>query len=146
MKEIKRYASVHWAGDLRDGQGQTTTESKVLDGQFYSVSSRFEKGAGTNPEELIAAAHASCFTMMLAKIIGDLKQSLEEINTRATVVMRIDNGQARISEVHLVTEARVTGMEADSFRKAAEQAKKTCPISMLLTPGLEKMTLEANLL
>ena len=93
MKEIKRQARAHWAGDLRSGKGQTTTESKVLEGELYSVPSRFEKGAGTNPEELIAAAQASCFSMMLAKIIGDQQRSLEQIDTNATVVLRQENGR-----------------------------------------------------
>lgn len=145
MKDIKRSAYVHWAGGLRDGLGQTTTDSKALDGATYSAPSRFEQGSGTNPEELIAAAQASCFSMMLAKIISDQKKSIDEINTNATVVMRQENGSAKISEVHLRTEGKVTGMSQDEFRKAAEQAKETCPVSTLLKPGLEKITIEANL-
>ncbi|MDB6028785.1 MAG: peroxiredoxin, OsmC subfamily [Verrucomicrobiales bacterium] len=112
---------------------------------MYSAPSRFENGTGTNPEELIAAAQASCFSMMLAKIVGDQKKSIDEINTNATVVLRQENGSAKISEVHLRTEAKVTGMSQEEFRKAAEQAKETCPVSTLLKPGLEKITLEANL-
>jgi osmotically inducible protein OsmC len=145
MKEIKRQSHVHWAGDLRNGKGQITTQSKALDGAFYSVPSRFENGTETNPEELIAAAHAACFSMMLAKIIGGQKQSLEQINTNATVVLRFEDGGAKVTEVHLRTEAKVTGMSAEAFKSAAEQAKQTCPISVLLSPGLEKMTLEAEL-
>ena len=145
MKEIKRQARVHWTGDLGSGRGQTTTESKVLDGEIYSVASRFENGSGTNPEELIAAAQASCFSMMLAKILGDQKKSIEQIDTNATVVMRQENGGAKISELHLRTEAKVIGMNAYEFQKAAEEAKENCPVSMLLKPGLEKITLEAKL-
>jgi lipoyl-dependent peroxiredoxin len=145
MKEIRREASVHWAGDLRNGRGLTTTQSKTLDAELYSVNSRFEKGTGTNPEELIAAAEASCFSMMLAKIISDQKKSIDEINTNATVVMRQENGGAKISEVHLRTEAKIAGMNDEEFKRAAEQAKETCPVSALLKPGLEKMTVEAKL-
>lgn len=145
MKEIKRQARVRWTGDLRSGRGQTTTESNVLDGEIYSVASRFENGSGTNPEELIAAAQASCFSMMLAKILGDQKRSIEQIDTNATVVMRQENGGAKISELHLRTEAKVVGMNANEFQKAAEEAKENCPVSVLLKPGLEKITLEAKL-
>lgn len=145
MKEIKRQARVHWTGDLRSGRGQITTESKVLDGEIYSAATRFENGSGTNPEELIASAHASCFSMMLAKILGDQKQSVEQIDTNANVVMRQENGAAKISEIHLRTEAKVIGMDANAFQKAAEEAKENCPVSLLLKPGLEKITLEAKL-
>lgn len=145
MKEIKRQAYVHWAGDLRNGTGQVTTDSKVLDGDFYTFASRFEQGKGTDPEELIAAAHASCFSMMLAKIISDQKRSIEEINTTATVVLRFDDAGPKIAEVHLRTEAKVLGMDAESFRRAAEEAKEKCPVSVLLRPGLQKMTIEAAL-
>ena len=146
MKEIKRSARAQWAGDLRNGRGLTTTESQTIDGAMYSVASRFEKGTGTNPEELIAAAEASCFSMMLAKIISDQKMSIDEINTKATVTLKQENGRAKISEVHLSTEAKVAGMDEESFKKAAEQAKDSCPVSTLLKPGLEKMTLEAKLI
>ena len=145
MKETKREARVHWAGDLRSGKGQISTPSKAIDGALYSVSSRFEQGAGTNPEELIAAAEASCFSMMLAKILSDQKKSVNQIDTNATVVLRFDNGHAKISEVHIRTEAQVEGMDAEAFRQAAEQAKENCPVSTLLKPGLEKITLEAKL-
>src|SRR5678816_4700545 len=111
MKETKREARVHWAGDLRSGKGQVSTPSKAIDGALYSVSSRFEQGAGTNPEELIAAAEASCFSMMLAKILSDQKKSVNQIDTNATVVMRVENGHVKISEVHLRTEAQVEGMD-----------------------------------
>jgi osmotically inducible protein OsmC len=144
MKEIQSSAHVHWSGDLANGRGQTTTESKALDGALYSVASRFEHGEGTNPEELIAAAHASCFTMMLAKLIADQKVSLEELSTDATVVMRQQDRQAKITQIHLKTRGKAIGMNAESFRKTAEQAKDTCPISTLLKPGLQQLTLETQ--
>jgi len=145
MKEFKRRAHVHWTGDLQNGRGQTSTESKTLDGELYSVRSRFDKGTGTNPEELIAAAEASCFSMMLAKIISDQQRAVEEINTDATVVLRQENGNARITGIHLKTEAKVAGMDQDSFQKAAKQASETCPVSRLLRPGLEEITVDATL-
>lgn len=144
MNEIKRSAHVHWAGDLRSGRGQIMTPSKALDGVIYSFASRFEKGTGTDPEELIAAAHAACFSMMLSKIISDEKKSIDEINTTATVVLRMEGGP-RISEIHLKTEAKVAGMSDVEFAAAAEKAKENCPVSQLLKPGLEKLSLESKL-
>jgi osmotically inducible protein OsmC len=145
MKEIKSSAHVRWLGDLQHGSGQISTESKVLEGAVYSVASRFEHAEGTNPEELIAAAHASCFTMMLGKLLADQKIVVEELSTDATVVMRQDAGQATITQIHLKTSGKAAGLNEESFRKIAEQAKETCPVSRLLKPGLEQMSLEARL-
>jgi lipoyl-dependent peroxiredoxin len=146
MKEIKQEAQVHWAGSLHSGRGQITTGSKALDGAIYSVPSRFEKGSGTSPEELIAAAHAGCFSMMLAKVIGDRKKSLEQIDTKATIILRQEEAKFTISEIHLQTQAKVLGMDEEEFRQAADEAKNTCPVSVLLKPGLEKISLEATLI
>lgn len=145
MKEINRGAYVHWAGDLISGRGQITTDSKALDGAIYSTPARFEQASGTNPEELIAAAHAACFSMMLSKVLGDRKKSIEQIDTKATVLMEQDAARVVISAVHLKTEAKVLGMDQNEFREAAEEAKEKCPVSALLRPGLQKITLEANL-
>jgi osmotically inducible protein OsmC len=145
MKEITRHARAHWAGGLMDGRGTTSTGSKTIDEAMYSVPSRFENGTGTNPEELIAAAEASCFSMMLAKILSDQHKTVDEINTTATVVLRQENGSAKISEIRLETNGTVAGIAPEDFRKAAEQAKENCPVSKLLSPGLEKITLDAKL-
>jgi lipoyl-dependent peroxiredoxin len=146
MNPIKRQAHVHWAGDITDGQGQTTTESKALDSAPVSFGSRFEKASGTNPEELVAAAHASCFTMMLVKLLSDDKKSVEQIDTRATVLMEKSNGSPRLSEIHLFTQGKVTGMDQQAFQSFAEKAKEQCPVSVLLKPGLNKIVLEAKLI
>jgi osmotically inducible protein OsmC len=146
MKEIKRRAQAEWSGDIRRGVGMTSTGSKVLQNVGYSVPSRFERGAGTNPEELIAAAQASCFSMMLSKILSDQHKEVERIRTRATVTMREENGTFRIAEMHLETEGEVKNIDPDEFHRAAEEAKENCPVSQLLKHGLDKITLEATLL
>lgn len=145
MADITRQGRAQWKGGLKDGSGTTSTGSGVLKDVAYSVPSRFESGKGTNPEELVAAAHASCYSMMLSKILGDQSKTASEINTTATLTMRMDNGP-KITKVHLVTEARVPGMDNNAFQNAAKEAKEKCPISVLLQPGLESVSLEAKLL
>lgn len=143
MADIQRTGRAQWNGGLKDGKGTTSTGSGHLKDVAYSVPSRFENGQGTNPEELIAAAHASCFSMMLAKILGDQKKTAERISTTATLTL--DPAKARITKIALVTEAKVPGMDAESFKKAADEAKEKCPLSVLLRPGLESLTLDAKL-
>src|SRR5438309_1770357 len=105
MAEITRQGSAEWKGDLKSGSGTTSTASGSLKERRYSVPSRFESGEGTNPEELIAAAHASCFTMMLAKILGDQNIKPQRISTQATLTLRLDTAGAKLTKVHLTTEA-----------------------------------------
>lgn len=145
MSEIKRSARVKWAGGLNSGRGIITSESEALNGAMYSVPTRFQTEKGTNPEELLAAAHASCFSMMLAKILSDQKRSVEQIDTKATVVMNMDPSGPKITEIHLETQGKVTGASNEDFQKAAEEAKEKCPISNLLRPGLQKITLNAKI-
>jgi lipoyl-dependent peroxiredoxin len=145
MPNIDRTARAEWTGDLRAGQGKTSTGSGVLRDLPYSVPSRFEKAEGTNPEELIAAAHASCFSMMLSKILTDQKKTPKRITTEAKLTLRMDKEGAKITGIHLKTEGSVEDMEADAFKRAAEQAKEQCPVSLLLKPGLENLSLEAKL-
>jgi len=130
---------------LRDGQGTTSTGSGVLRDVSYSVPSRFQDGQGTNPEELIAAAHASCFSMMLSKVLTDQKKAPKRISTEAKLTLRQADGGAKITGIHLKTEASVDGMKPEEFTRAAEQAKEQCPVSLLLKPGLENLSLEAKL-
>ena len=144
MADIKREGKAVWKGGLKEGSGTTSTQSGFLKDLPYSVPSRFESGKGTNPEELIAAAHAACFSMMLSKILGDQNKTAEQISTTATLTMRMEGGP-KISGIHLVTEARVPGMDATAFKKAADEAKEKCPISTLLRPGLQDLTLDARL-
>jgi osmotically inducible protein OsmC len=145
MADIKREGRAVWKGGLKDGSGTTTTQSGFLKDLPYSVPSRFENAKGTNPEELIAAAHASCFSMMLSKSLGDQGKTAQQISTTATLTMRMDGSGPKISGIHLVTQASVPGMDAAAFQKAAQEAKDKCPISNLLRPGLESLTLDAKL-
>jgi lipoyl-dependent peroxiredoxin len=145
MPEIKREGRAVWKGGLKDGSGSTSTQSGFLKDLPYSVPSRFESAKGTNPEEMIAAAHASCFSMMLSKILGDAGKTATQISTTATLTMRMDPSGPKISSIHLVTEASVPGMDAAAFKKAADEAKEKCPVSTLLKPGLENLTLDAKL-
>src|SRR5256885_14577030 len=116
MADIQRQAQAQWNGDLRSGSGKTSTRSGTIKDLAYSVPSRFESGNGTNPEEMIASAHASCFSMMLAKILGDQNKTAKQISTTATLTMRMDASGPKISKIHIATEAAVPGMDEASFR------------------------------
>ncbi len=146
MADIIRTGSASWRGDIRSGKGTTSTGGGGLRDLNYSFHSRFENGAGTNPEELIAAAHASCFSMALSKFLGDAGHPPEIINTKANVTLSKTETGFKVSRIHLQTEGRVNGIDEPTFRKAAETAKEQCPISLLLKPGLEALTLESRLL
>jgi lipoyl-dependent peroxiredoxin len=145
MADIKRQAKALWRGDLRSGSGETSTGSGVLQNVPYSVPSRFENGKGTNPEELVAAAHASCFSMMLAKLLGDAKKTPREIQTKATLTLAQRDGGWKISSIHLETEVSGEGLDAETLKRIAGQAKEQCPISVLLKPGLEEINLDVRL-
>src|SRR5688572_15442708 len=123
MANITRTGKAQWNGGLKDGTGKTSSGSGSFTDLPYSVPSRFESGKGTNPEEMIASAHASCFSMMLAKILGDQQKTAQRISTTATLTMRMDASGPKISEIKLETEAAVPGMDEAAFRKAAEEAK-----------------------
>jgi osmotically inducible protein OsmC len=139
---MKRKASAVWKGGLKDGKGTITTESEVLDKTQYSFSTRFEEGKGTNPEELIAAAHAGCFSMALSGQLGTENLTAESIETTATVRLeKVDSGFA-VTEVHLEVKARVPGASEAAFNKAAENAKTGCPISKLFNT---KISMDAKL-
>ena len=139
---MQRKGSAVWRGGLRDGQGAVSTESGVLSDTQYSFSTRFENGAGTNPEELIAAAHAGCFSMALSGQLGNAGLKAESIETTATVTMEKTEAGFTVTEVHLDTNARVPGASQEAFEKAANAAKAGCPISRLLNA---KITLTARL-
>jgi len=111
----------------------------------YSVPSRFESAKGSNPEELLAAAHAGCFSMMLAKVLGDEKKKAKSISTNATLTMGQRDGGWKIVKVHLETEVSADGLDDATLQKAAGVAKDKCPVSVLLKPGLESVTLAAKL-
>jgi lipoyl-dependent peroxiredoxin len=145
MADIERKAQVQWNGELLKGSGKISTDSGVLRDVPYSVASRFEGAKATNPEELLAAAHASCFSMMLAKVLGDEKKVASQINTKATLTLASRGGGWKISKVHLETEVSGGGIDAGVLKKAADIAKEQCPVSVLLKPGLEELTLDARL-
>lgn len=145
MANLNRTGRAEWNGDLRRGSGKTSTGSGMASDLAYSVGSRFENARGTNPEELVAAAHASCFSMMLSKILSDQDKPPQKISTQARLTMRQDNGGAKITGIHLTTEGSVDGIDGAAFKRAAEQAKEQCPISTLLKPGLDELTVDAKL-
>jgi lipoyl-dependent peroxiredoxin len=145
MADIERNGSATWKGDLKSGQGATSTGGGGIKDVNYSFQSRFESGSGTNPEEMIAAAHASCFSMALSKILGDGGHAPEQIRTQAKVSMQKTDTGFKVSKIHLDTEGKVPGLDAEGFKQAAEKAKENCPISVLLKPGLEGLTMDARL-
>jgi lipoyl-dependent peroxiredoxin len=144
MADIQRSGQAHWSGNLLQGSGTTSTGSGVLRDVPYSVPSRFERAKGTNPEELLAAAHASCFSMMLAKILGDQKIPVKSIDTKATLSLGQRGGGWKITTIHLETEASGEGLNEETLKRAADQAKEQCPVSVLLKPGLESITLSVR--
>ena len=139
---MKRTGSAVWQGGIRDGKGTVSTESGVLDGAQYSFSSRFEEGKGTNPEELLAAAHAGCFSMALSKQLNDAGFTADSINTTASVRLEKTDAGFSITNVHLEVTARVPGADAAAFETAANNAKAGCPVSRLFNA---EITLDAKL-
>lgn len=139
---MKRKASATWQGGLKDGQGTMSTDSGVLSNTQYSFSTRFEDGVGTNPEELIAAAHAGCFSMALSGQLGQAGLVAQSISTTATVTMEKTEAGFTVTESHLDVTARVPGASQQAFETAANNAKAGCPISRLLNA---KITMSARL-
>lgn len=129
---MKRKASAVWRGGIKDGKGSLTTESGVLSDNMYSFSTRFEDEKGTNPEELIAAAHAGCFSMALSLILGESGVKPEQINTNATVTIEKKEGGFEITMVHLDVKVRAVGADRKVFEVATEKAKKGCPVSKVI--------------
>lgn len=134
----KRKATAVWKGSGKDGSGHLTTQSSILNKTQYSYSSRFEEGTGTNPEELVAAAHAGCFSMKLSFVLGEAGFTPDEINTDCVVTL--DNGA--VTSSHLTLKAKIPGISKENFDACAEEAKANCPISKLLQT---KITLDASL-
>jgi osmotically inducible protein OsmC len=141
--KIKRHGSAAWQGGLKDGKGFISTESGALKAYPYGFSSRFEGQRGSNPEELIAAAHASCFTMALSLILGEAKLVAEQMDTAAEVTLeQVDEGYA-ITTIHLTLKAKIPGADRATFEKLAGLAKVGCPVSKLFKADI---TLDATLL
>jgi osmotically inducible protein OsmC len=138
-----RHAEAEWSGTLRDGSGRLSVGSGAFNGLAYSFRARTEDTKDTNPEELIGAAHAGCFTMALSAAITQASLVPERIQTRANVQLRIDSGGLAITRIDLVTRARVPGIDVAKFAELANDAKKNCPVSRALA-GVE-ITLDAKL-
>lgn len=139
---MKRKASAVWQGGLKDGKGSISTDSGVLSDTQYSFSTRFEDGIGTNPEELIAAAHAGCFSMALSGQLGASGLTAESIVTTATITLEKTDAGFTITESHLDVAVKIPGASQEAFETAANNAKAGCPISRLLNT---KITMNARL-
>ncbi len=139
---MQRKGSAVWKGGLKDGKGTVSTASGVLRETQYSFATRFENGAGTNPEELIAAAHAGCFSMALSGQLGNAGMKADSIETTATVTIDKQDAGFAITAVHLDVTARIPGGDRAKFDQAAKSAKEGCPVSEVLNA---KITMEAKL-
>jgi lipoyl-dependent peroxiredoxin len=139
---MKRTGSASWQGGLRDGRGTVSTESGVLKETQYSFSTRFEEGTGTNPEELLAAAHAGCFSMALSKQLEDAGMRADRIETTASVRLEKTDAGFTITKVHLDLTATIPSADRAAFEQAANNAKAGCPVSRLFNA---EITLDAKL-
>jgi lipoyl-dependent peroxiredoxin len=139
---MKRKASAIWRGGIKDGRGSISTASGVLANTQYSFAARFENGVGTNPEELIAAAHAGCFSMALSGQLGAVGLTAETISTEATVTIEKTEAGFAITAAHLDVKAKIPGATTDAFNKAATEAKEGCPVSKVLNA---RITMDAKL-
>ncbi|MEJ3742410.1 OsmC family protein [Actinomycetes bacterium KLBMP 9797] len=138
-----RTASAHWQGNLTEGTGNIRTGKGGLEGP-YSFKSRFEEGEGTNPEELIGAALAGCFSMFLAKVLTDAGSTPDAVNTTANVHLNKTEAGQTVTQIQLETVVEAPGIDEAEFQKSVENSKANCPISRLLTPGTE-ITVNARL-
>ena len=139
---MKRTASAVWHGDLKSGNGALSTQSGVLKQTQYSFATRFESGTGTNPEELIAAAHAGCFTMAVSAMLGAAKFTAETLSTEATLSLDQVQGNWTITAIHLALSAKIPGIDGEKFAEIVADAKANCPVSRVLNA---KITLDAKL-
>lgn len=140
---IKRHGSAAWQGGIKDGRGTISTESGALNAYPYGFASRFEGQKGSNPEELIGAAHAACFTMALSLILGEAKLTAEQMETKADVTLQQVEGGFSITAVHLTLKAKVPGADQATFEELAAKAKAGCPVSKLFKADI---TLDATLI
>ncbi len=140
--KISRQGSAVWQGGIKDGRGAISTESGALKAHPYGFASRFEGKPGTNPEELIGAAHAGCFTMALSLILGEAKLTAEKMETTAKVTLEQVEGGFAITAVHLTLKAKIPGADQATFETLAGKAKAGCPVSKLFKT---EITLDAKL-
>ena len=141
--KTKRKGSAAWQGAIKDGKGTISTESGALSAYPYGFASRFEGQRGSNPEELIAAAHSACFTMALSLILGEAKLTAEQMDTSAEVTLEQVEGGFAITAVHLSLQAKIPGADQETFEKLTAKAKAGCPVSKVLNA---EITLDATLL
>lgn len=138
MADIARKASAHWQGDLRNGHGTVSTESGVLQEAQYGFKSRFETGPGTNPEELLASAHAGCFTMQLSALLSNAGHEVHDLKTDATCeMMKKDGGGFRVSAMRLKVRGKVGGLDQAGFEGFVAQAAEVCPLSGVMKGNVE---------
>ena len=142
MLKINRTASAAWSGGLKDGRGSISTESGALKAYPYGFAARFEGQKGTNPEELLGAAHAGCFTMALSLILGEAKLTATQMDTTAKVTLEQVEGGFAITASHLTLRAKIPGTDQGTFEELANKAKAGCPISKALKADI---TLDAKL-
>jgi osmotically inducible protein OsmC len=140
---MERTASAVWNGSLKEGKGTISTQSGTLKDQQYSFAARFAEGVGTNPEELIAAAHAGCFSMALSAELGKAGFTPDSIETSARLTLDMHD-KPTITKIHLTTKAKIPGIDKAKFDEIAAGAKAGCPVSRLLAPAAE-ITLDATL-
>ena len=139
---MKRSANAVWVGDLKQGKGKISTQSGALKDAQYGFNTRFEDGPGTNPEELIGAAHAGCFSMALSLQLGDAGLVADSIKTTATVTLDKDDSGFSITAVHLDLTAKIPGIDNEKFQELANKTKLGCPVSKVLNA---EITLDAKL-
>ena len=137
MADIARKANAQWMGDLKRGKGNISTESGTVKDAQYSFSTRFENGVGTNPEELLAAAHAGCFTMQLSALLAADGHDPQDVRTEATCEMVKDGPGFKISTMRLVVRGKVTGSDPADFEEHVQQAARLCPLSRIMTGNVE---------
>lgn len=140
---MQRTGSAHWSGGLKDGKGAVSTQSGVLTNTQYSFSTRFENGIGTNPEELLAAAHAGCFSMALSAQLGNAGLTAESIDTTATVTLDKTDAGFSITSSHLEVTVKIPGANQAKFEEAAKAAETGCPVSRVLNA---KVSMNAELI
>ena len=139
---MKTYGSAVWSGGIKDGKGAISTKSGALKGYPYGFASRFEGKPGTNPEGLIGAAHAGCFTMALSLILGEAKLTADQMETSAEITLDKEGDGFAITAVHLALTAKIPGADDATFQQCAAKAEANCPVSKLLKA---KITLDAKL-
>jgi osmotically inducible protein OsmC len=133
---MKRTANAQWKGSIKEGSGVVSTNSGILDGTQYSFKSRFEEGKGTNPEELIAAAHSGCYAMAFSLMLGESGYEPDVIDAKAEVSLIEDDDGFTVNKIHLTVKASIPDIEESTFQKLAEKAKEGCPISKLMNADI----------